>query len=99
MNHRIFPFDFVCWAGGVSPDLRVGSGLKLNTAYGYVFDQNLAAGASATGPFPAYVVLTQKDGTLRQEKRVRLTKAPIDLLGYTLTQVKTNITDLGGTPA
>ncbi|MEW6648138.1 MAG: hypothetical protein AB1450_13145 [Pseudomonadota bacterium] len=67
----------------------------LNTQH-YVFDRNLAEAEQPDGPEPQYIVLTQEDGTRRQEVLADNPAAPLYQMGLTATEVQAWIAQIEG---
>lgn len=61
----------------------------------YVFDRMLAEGEPADGPAPEYIVLTQEDGSRRQE-RLAADRRRGRRLGYTVAEVEAMIATIEG---
>lgn len=62
----------------------------------YVFDKILASGEDPSGTTPEYLVLTQEDGSRRQERLVDDPAAMIYRLSYTVAEVEAMITTIEG---
>lgn len=67
----------------------------LNTQH-YVFGRNLADGEQPDGPAPQYIVLTQDDGTRRQEVLTEDPTALLHRMGLTVAEVNDWIAQIEG---
>lgn len=70
----------------------------VESAHRYAFDRDLAEGEAADGDLPAYCVIeaTELDLVRQQLKREVDSSARLFALGYTLAEVESIVTELGG---